>query len=133
MGVAEKVDATGLLWVCEKMMPKSNSRRRRRPRGKASSRVRVVEMRTVAGPSSARAVGVDRRPVHRLIACAARPGCVPAAVTEASLMTDENLSGAELVTVQATRRQVRHPLPGRGLYKLAQHDYEANRADSHRA
>ena len=52
---------------------------------------------------------------------------------ETSLVADENLSGAELVTVQATRRQVGDPLPGRGLYKLAQHDYEANRADSHRA
>ena len=52
---------------------------------------------------------------------------------ETSLVADENLSGAELVTVHATRRQVRDPLPGRGLYKLAQHDYEANRADSHRA
>ena len=80
-----------------------------------------------------RAVGVDRRPVHRLIARPARPCGVPAAVPETSLVADENLSGAELVTVHATRRQVRDPLPGRGLYKLAQHDYEANRADSHRA
>ena len=37
------------------------------------------------------------------------------------------MSGAGLVTVRATRREVRDPLPGRGLYKLAQHDYEANR------
>ena len=61
------------------------------------------------------------------------PCGVPAAVPEASLVADENLSGAELVTVHATCQQVGDPLPGRGLYKLAQHDYEANRADSHRA
>ena len=47
-------------------------------------------------PVERRAVGVERRPVHRLIACAARPGGVPAAVPEAGLMTDEHLSGAEL-------------------------------------
>jgi hypothetical protein len=84
-------------------------------------------------PIERRAVGVCRRPVHRLIARPARPCGVPAAVPETSLVTDENLSGAGLVTVRATRRQVHDPLPGRGLYKLAQHDYEANRADSHRA
>ena len=84
-------------------------------------------------PIERRAVGVDRWPVHRLVASPARPCGVPAAVPETSLVTDENLSGAGLVTGRATRRQVRDPPPGRGLYKLAQHDYEANRADSHRA
>jgi hypothetical protein len=39
-------------------------------------------------------VGVERRPVHRLIACAARPGGVPATVTEASLMTHQHLADA---------------------------------------
>ena len=36
-------------------------------------------------------MGVERRPVHRLIAGAARPGGVPAAVAEAGLMADEDL------------------------------------------
>ena len=72
-------------------------------------------------------------PVYRLIAGAAGPRGVPAAVPEAGLITDEHLAGAELVTVRATRRQVGDPLPGRRLHQLAQHDYEANRADSHRA
>ena len=44
-------------------------------------------------PFECRAVGVERRPVHRLIACAACPGGVPAAVTEAGLMPDEDLPG----------------------------------------
>ena len=40
-------------------------------------------------------MGVERRPVHRLIAGAARPRGVAAAVPEAGLMTDEDLAGAE--------------------------------------
>ena len=53
-------------------------------------------------PIECRAVGVERRPVHRLIACAAGPCGVPAAVAEAGLMADEHLSGDELVTTRAT-------------------------------
>ena len=83
-------------------------------------------------PVECRAVGVERRPVHRLIACAAGPGGVPAAVAEAGLMADEDLAGAELVPVRASRRWVGDPLPGRGLHELAQHDDEANRVDSQR-
>jgi hypothetical protein len=41
------------------------------------------------------AVRVERRPVHRLVACAARLGGVAAAVAEARLMTDQYLAGAE--------------------------------------
>jgi hypothetical protein len=36
------------------------------------------------------AVSVERWPVDRLVACAAGPGGVPAAVTEAGLMADES-------------------------------------------
>ena len=54
---------------------------------------------------------VERRPVHRLIACAAGPGGVPAAVAQASLMTDQHLVGAESVPIRATGRWVGDPLP----------------------
>ena len=70
-----------------------------------------------------RAVGVERRPEHRLIACAASPSGVPAAVPEAGLMTNEDLTGAELVAVGESRRWVGDPLPGRCLDQLAQHGY----------
>jgi hypothetical protein len=42
-------------------------------------------------------VRVERWPVHRLIACAARPGGVPTAVSEAGLMTDQHLAWAKTV------------------------------------
>ena len=45
-----------------------------------------------------------------------------AAEPEARLMADEDLAGSEAVSVRATRRRVGDPLPGRGLYQLAQHD-----------
>ena|SRR6476661_1341403 len=44
-----------------------------------------------------------------------------AAVPEASLMAYENLIGAELVTVRASRRRVGDPVPGGGLNQIAQH------------
>ena len=69
-------------------------------------------------------MGVERRPVHRLVACAARPGGVAAAVPETGLMTDEDLAGAEGVPVGASCRRVGDPLPGRRLYQLAQHGLE---------
>jgi hypothetical protein len=47
---------------------------------------------------------------------------VTAAVAEAGLMADEDLPGAELVAVGAAGRRMGDPLPGRGLYQLAQHD-----------
>ena len=37
-------------------------------------------------------------------------------------MTDEDFAGAEWVPVWAAGRRVGDPLPGRGLYQLAQHD-----------
>ena len=64
---------------------------------------------------------IERRPIHRLIAAAARPGGVPAAVAEAGLMTHQDLVGAEGVAVGAVRGWVIDPLPGRGLHALAQH------------
>jgi hypothetical protein len=65
---------------------------------------------------------VRRRPVHRLIARAACPRGVAAAVTEARLMAHQHLLWTESVPVRAARRWVSDPLPGRGLYQLAQHD-----------
>ena len=59
---------------------------------------------------------VQRRAVHRLIATAARPGRVAAAVSEADLVADEDLAGAEDVAVRASARWVGDPLPGRGLH-----------------
>jgi hypothetical protein len=47
-----------------------------------------------------RAVGVERRPVHRLIACAARPRGVPTAA-EAGLMTYQHLAWAKTVSARA--------------------------------
>ena len=44
-------------------------------------------------------MGVERRPVHRLIAGSAGPGGVPATVAETGLMADENFAGTEIVTV----------------------------------
>jgi hypothetical protein len=51
-------------------------------------------------------VCVERWPVHRLIACAAGPGGVPAAVPEAGLMIYKHRAGAEAVPVGASRRWV---------------------------
>jgi HK97 family phage major capsid protein len=55
------------------------------------------------------------------IAGAAGPGGVPAAVSEAGDVPDEDLIGAEAVPVGASRRRVGDPLPVRGLHQLAQH------------
>jgi hypothetical protein len=66
-------------------------------------------------------VRIERRPVHRDVALSACPGGVTAAVTEAGLMPDEHLAGAEGVPVGGSRWRVEDPLPGRGLYELAQH------------
>jgi len=66
-------------------------------------------------------VGVEWRAVHGLVACAARPGGVPAAVAEAGLMADQDLARAKGVAVRAARRRVGDPLSVRGLYEFAQH------------
>ena len=68
-----------------------------------------------------RAVSIQRRAEHRLIACAAGPCGVPTTMAETGLMADEDLAGAELVPVRTAPRWVGDPLPGRGLYQLAQH------------
>ena len=70
-------------------------------------------------------MGVDRRPVHRLIACAARPCGVPAAVAEAGLVPYEDLVGAEGVAVGAALRWVGDPVPGGGLNQIAQRGMKA--------
>jgi hypothetical protein len=72
-------------------------------------------------PVECRAVGVERWPVNRLVASAAGPGGVSAAVAEASLVADQDLVGAEGVAVGAVRGWVSDPLPGRGLHQLARH------------
>jgi hypothetical protein len=51
---------------------------------------------------------------------------VPATVTEAILMADEDLAGAEDVPVGAARGRVGHPLPVRCPHQLAQHGYQRN-------
>ena len=56
-------------------------------------------------------MSVEGRPVHRLIACAACPCSVPAAVAETGLMPDEDLAGAKRVAVGAAGRWVGDPLP----------------------
>jgi hypothetical protein len=68
-------------------------------------------------------VRVERRPVDRLVACAAGPCCVAAAVTETSLMPDENCTGAKQVAVGAARGRVGDPLPSSGLNKITEHGY----------
>ena len=60
-------------------------------------------------------MNVERRPEHRRIAGAARPGGMPAAVTEAGLVTDEDSARAERVAIGASRGWVGDPLPTRGL------------------
>jgi hypothetical protein len=49
---------------------------------------------------------------------------VAAAVAGAGFVADEDLAGAELVTVRASRRRVRDPLPGRGLHQLADRNFK---------
>jgi len=57
-----------------------------------------------------------------LIAGAAMPGGVSAAVAEARLVTHENFAGAKWVSVGAARRWVGDPFPGRSVNQLAQHN-----------
>ena len=64
-------------------------------------------------PVECLAVCVARRPVHGLVAGAAGPGGVSAAVAEAGLMADEDLAGAEPVTVRAVQPWVGDPVPRR--------------------
>jgi hypothetical protein len=64
-------------------------------------------------------VRVERWPVHRLVAGAACPGGVPAAVAKAGLMSNEDFAGAEGVPVRASRRRSSDPLPGCCLHQLA--------------
>jgi hypothetical protein len=66
----------------------------------------TLEIRTVAGPVERCAVGVEWRPVHRLVACTAGPRGVAAAVAEARSVTHEHRARAEAVAVRAARRWV---------------------------
>jgi hypothetical protein len=73
-------------------------------------------------------VRVDRWPVLGVVARAAGPGGVSAAVPEAGFVADEDLVGAEAVPVRAPSRWVGDPLPARGLHQLAQHSQKVNLA-----
>jgi hypothetical protein len=55
-------------------------------------------------PVECRAVGVEWRPLDSLIACAALPGGVPAAMPETGLMAYQGLVGAEIAPVGAVCR-----------------------------
>ena len=83
---------------------------------------RLVEMRTVAGPSSVVQWVLSGGPYTVWSQIAAGPSGVPAAVSEARLVTHQHLVGAEGVSVGAAGRRVDDPLPGRCLYQLAQHN-----------
>ena len=67
---------------------------------------------------------VHRRPVHRLVACAARPSGVAATVTKARLMPHQHLVGTECVPVLAAGRWMRNPLAGGCLHQFTQHNSE---------
>jgi hypothetical protein len=60
-------------------------------------------------PIQRRAVHVERRPVHGLVAHAAGPGGVPAAMAEAGDVTDQDVVRPEGVAVGASRGWVIHP------------------------
>ena len=60
-------------------------------------------------------MSIERWPEHRLVAHAAGPGGVSAAVAEAGLMPYENGAGAEGVSVGASGGWLGDPLPARGL------------------
>ena len=79
-------------------------------------------------PPEARAVDVERRPVHRLVADSTRPRGVPAAVTEASLMTDEHRPGAEVVAAWATHGWSGDPMPAAIPNQIADRVHESRLA-----
>jgi hypothetical protein len=70
-------------------------------------------------------VDVERRPEHRLIACATRPRGVAATVPEARLVTDEHLAGSEGVAVGAAGRREDDPLPGSGANQISDSGHDA--------
>ena len=76
-------------------------------------------MRTTAGPSRVWQWVLTGGPYTTASQARQGPCGVPAAVAEASLMTDQHLAGAKPVAVRAVRRWVGDPLPGRGLYQFA--------------
>ena len=81
----------------------------------------LVEIRTVAGPIERPAVRVHRRPVHRLVACVARPCGVPAAVTQAGFVSHQDSVRAEKVADGAAGGRLCHPLPVSRPDKLSLH------------
>jgi hypothetical protein len=66
-------------------------------------------------------VNVQRRAVHRLVACAACPGGVSAAVAKASEVADQHLVGAESVAIGAAGGWLCYPLPVGRSDELALH------------
>jgi len=75
-------------------------------------------------------VSVEWWSVHRLVACAAGPSRVAAAVTEAGLVTDMDLAGAECVSVWPARRRVGDPLAVGRLHQIAKHNLSLGRDGS---
>ena len=75
---------------------------------------------------------VERRPVRRLIALAACPGGVPAAVTEAGDMSDEDLVRAEGVPVGAAGWWLGYPLPS-GISDEVSDDGHTSRVEAARS
>jgi hypothetical protein len=82
-----------------------------------STRCHVYQHAAMYGcrPFECRAVGVEWRPEHRLIACAVGPCGVSATVTETSLMAHEDLSGAERVPVRLHQFVQRNPKRTTGI------------------
>jgi hypothetical protein len=68
-----------------------------------------------------------------LVANAAGPAAVAAAMPEAGLMTYEHLAWAKTVSARAVRRSMRDPLPGCVLYEIAQHTNQPKTASSSEA
>ena len=82
-------------------------------------------------PIQRRAVHVERRPVHGLVAHAAGPGGVPAAMAEAGDVTDQDVVRPEGVAVGASRGWVGDPSPGRGLHEVADHPIKPRPRGNH--
>ena len=83
-------------------------------------------------PVEGRALDVEWRAVHRLVACAARPGGVSAAVAEAGLVTYQHVTGAEGVPVGAAGWWLGYPLPS-GISDEVSDDGHTSRVEAARS
>jgi hypothetical protein len=73
-------------------------------------------------------VSVERRPEHRLIARAARPRGVPAAVPKAGLVTHEHRAGAKVVAAWAMHGWSGDPMPAAIPNQIADSGHESRLA-----